>query len=170
MSLDMLQQARSRDPDGRYEQLHSSSLPFDDATFDLVFQSCVAEEIPGIALMNEIFSEISRVLKRSGVVVVVTRDGAIGSGEWSSFVITEPEDGLRSGGQVKLFIREKNITLLDYVWFHSDFESVFDKSGLKILERHQPIATGEEPYHWYQELDKSFWNIYVLRKVADSTM
>jgi SAM-dependent methyltransferase len=165
ISQDMIQQARERDPSGNYQLLQGMDLPFKDSSFDLVFQSCVAIEIPSRSAMDKIFSEISRVLKETGIAVVVTGSAENRIGEWSSFIITAPEGGLlQSGGQVELLIRGTEIRLFDYVWFHSDFEETFKQAGLIIEERHQPMATGSEPYQWYQELSKPFWDVYVLRK------
>ncbi len=165
ISKDMIQAARERDPQGTYELLPGVSLPFKDSSFDLVFQSCVAIEIPNRPAMDKTFSEISRVLKGTGVAVVITGNAEQCTGDWSSFIYTNPEDGsLTSGGQVELLIRGTEIKLYDYVWFHSDFEETFRKAGLTMAERHQPMATGLEPYQWYQELTKPFWDIYVLRK------
>jgi len=165
ISQDMIQAAREKDPLGTYQLLPGIDLPFGDSSFDLVFQSCVAIEIPSRSAMDKIFLEISRVLKKTGIAVVVTGNAEQRTGEWSSFIFPVPKDGiLQSGGQVELLIRGTEIALNDYVWFHSDFEESFKQAGLIIEERHQPMATGSEPYQWYQELTKPFWDIYVLRK------
>jgi ubiquinone/menaquinone biosynthesis C-methylase UbiE len=165
ISQDMIQEARERDPSGTYQLLQGMDLPFKDSSFDLVFQSCVAIEIPSRSAMDKTFSEISRVLKDTGIAVVVTGNAEQCIGEWSSFIFTVPKDSfLQSGGQVELLIRGTEITLYDYVWFHSDFEDTFKQAGLIIEERHQPMITGSERYQWYQELSKPFWDIYVLRK------
>ncbi len=163
-SPDMISEATKHDPDGRYELLQGTSLPFDDSYFDLVFQKSVIEEIPSRTALTAIFSEIYRVMKDTGIGIIVTAS-AIRTGEWSTFIYPDSNENISSGSQVKLLFRDTDIVLYDYVWLPSDVAEIFKNVGLKIAEKAQPLATGEEPFRWYQELSKPFWDVYVLTKL-----
>ena len=157
----MLQTAKEFDPSGQYELLSGKTFPFENSTFDLIFQTSVAIELPNEEALNDVFGEISRVLKKTGVAIIVTGSPEGDLGEWASFIcpnVTLPD----SGQQAKVIIRGTEITLYDYVWLPSDYQKVFKKAGLTIIEKIRPIAVGTEPYKWYQEITKPCWDIYVL--------
>src|SRR5690349_10235045 len=71
ISQDMLEQAISRDSSTRYFHLQSEQLPFDDERFDIVFSSFVFLEISTREEIEKIFSEMMRVLRRDGVMIVI---------------------------------------------------------------------------------------------------
>jgi hypothetical protein len=110
-----------------------------------------------------VFGEISRVLKKAGIAIIVTGSPEGYLGEWASFIC--PNEILPdSGEQAKVIIRGTEITLYDYVWLPSDYTQVFKAAGLTVIDKIRPLATGAEPYRWYQELTKPCWDIYVLAK------
>jgi ubiquinone/menaquinone biosynthesis C-methylase UbiE len=157
----MIQAAKEKDKEGKYELLNQSKLPFEDNSFDLVFQAFVSIELPSLTILKEVFAEISRVMKKTGTAIMITASPEGCKGEWASFIYPKNEPRI-SGAQVELIIRGTDITLYDYVWLPSDYELIFKEVGLNILEKHSPLATGSEPYIWHQELTKPCWDIYVL--------
>ena len=45
-----------------------------------------------------------------------------------------------------------------------DYEKLFAKAGLKLIESHKPLAKDDEPYKWVNETKIAPWIIYVLKK------
>lgn len=165
VSPDMIQAARGKDPGGIYQTVEGTQLPFKDSSFDLVLQAIVVMEFPSQTTMNAAFFEISRVLKDSGVAIVITHNAEQCVGEWASFIWkTNKDKRPKSGEQAEVLVRGTEITFNDYMWYHPDLEDAFKQAGLIVRKRHQPVATGQEPYKWYQELLYPYWDVYVLSK------
>jgi len=54
--------------------------------------------------------------------------------------------------------------VVDLVWFHADYERLFDESGWKMIEHHLPLGRPDEPYGWLAETSIAPWVIYVAAK------
>ena len=54
--------------------------------------------------------------------------------------------------------------VIDLVWFHPDYLSLFDSSGLKLIEQYLPLGREDEPYGWLTETSIAPWMIYVVAK------
>lgn len=65
----MIERARERDPDTDYRVYSGTRLPYDDASFDVVFTICVLHHVPRSSRYM-FMAELSRVLKPGGLVVV----------------------------------------------------------------------------------------------------
>jgi ubiquinone/menaquinone biosynthesis C-methylase UbiE len=65
-----LETAERENPDVRYVRAERDRLPFEDATFDLVFASSVVQVVP-IADRRGLVSELARVTRRDGLAVVI---------------------------------------------------------------------------------------------------
>lgn len=169
ISKDMLEQASSKDPDGVYQHIESSKLPFADKSFDLVFSSFVFLEIASLDEMQKIFTEIRRVLKVSGYFIFITSSEKGYKGDWVSLNYDFPENkrDLASGDKVKLQIRDTDVVLYDYYWTHQDFLGVFAASGLALEELHQPTPNAQIAGEWRDEKEAAPWSIYVLKNTAE---
>jgi len=165
ISKAMLQQASSRAADEAYHHIVSGELPFDDASFDLVFSSYVFLEVPSISEIEKILKEVKRVLKPDGHVIFITTSEAGYKGDWVSLSFDFPENKrlLASGDKVKLNLRGSTIFLYDYYWAHEDFLGVFTRSGLTLRELHQPLGLESESIEWRDEMQASPVSIYVLQ-------
>jgi hypothetical protein len=54
--------------------------------------------------------------------------------------------------------------VVDLVWFHSDYLSLFDSCGLKLIEHYLPLGRADEPYEWLTETSVAPWVIYVVAR------
>lgn len=165
ISKDMLKEASSKDEEGRYIQIGSSKLPFAEASFDLAFSSFVFLEVPNLDEMTGIFKEIRRVLNKGGHFIFITSSEHGYKGDWVSLSYDFPENkrDFTSGDKVKLQLRDTDIVLYDYYWTHRDFLGVFERSGLKLVELHQPKPQAKIGTEWRDETDAPPWSIYVLQ-------
>nr|BFE68936.1 NB-ARC domain-containing protein [Actinoplanes digitatis] len=163
---EMLGKARQLDPFGKYRQVESAKLPFEDASFDVVFSSFVFIEVPTRDEIVAILREMKRVLKPDGRIVVVTDPADGFEGDWVSFSYDFPENYrvLSSGEKVKLQILGTDVVLYDYYWSDGDYRSMFDAVGLGLVEKHLPMGRDEDPVEWRDEKERPFIVVYVVGK------
>jgi hypothetical protein len=56
--------------------------------------------------------------------------------------------------------------VVDLIWFHEDYASLFAASELDLLGHYLPLGFEEEPYEWVSETSIAPWVVYVLGKNA----
>lgn len=164
-SSDMVEQARLRNPEARYEVIESGKFPLEDKSVDLVLSSIVFMEFPTKEKMMETLTEMRRVLKDNGVVIIITDTPEAYSGDFVSFSFNFPDNkNLKSGDKARVVIKGTGIILYDYVWLDEDYREVFARTGFDLLESRKPTPKGDEPYQWHSETTLPPWVIYVLKK------
>jgi len=165
ISSDMLGQARLKDPNGSYQIIKSSDLPFNEASFDLVFSSYVFLEVSSIAEIEKVFREFRRVLKPTGYCIFITTSEPGYKGDWVSLSYDFPENKreFKTGDTVKLLIRGTNVTFYDYYWTSQDFQGIFARTGLTMRELHQPIGLPTDPIKWRDEAHTPPTSVYILQ-------
>jgi ubiquinone/menaquinone biosynthesis C-methylase UbiE len=69
---DQINEAKKLDPEGDYLLLKNFKIPLNDSSFDLILIYAVLMEIPSKEDMKKIFLELRRVLKKEGIVIILT--------------------------------------------------------------------------------------------------
>jgi ubiquinone/menaquinone biosynthesis C-methylase UbiE len=166
ISHDMLEQARSRDSSTRYYNLQSEQLPFEDESFDIVFSSFVFLEISTKKEIEKIFSEMMRVLRKDGVIIVITSSMDVYKGNWVGFKYDFPENNrdIQSGETFKLQFQGTEIILYDYLWTDEDYKQILDRLGLRMVEHHKPLGYDTDPVEWLDEKKASPVAVYIIKK------
>jgi WD40 repeat protein/SAM-dependent methyltransferase len=164
ISMDMLSKAVRQDESGAYHHISSGRLPFNAATFDLVFSSFVFIEVPTLGDISFILRDIKRVLKADGRFVLLTGPIDRIKGNWVSFSYDFPENDkvFSSGDTVKLQIRGTPVVLYDYYWPDEDLRRVFGDIGFKLFEMHKPLGREDDPIEWLDETRYAYAGIYVV--------
>ena len=161
----MIKESKTRDKNGEYTQIKSGELPFEDSSFDLIFSAIVFLEIPSKKEIEKILQEMKRILKKEGIIIIISGTPESYTNNWASFICDFPENkNLKSGDKAKVLIRGTDVVLYDYVWFDDDYKEAFSNTGLKLIKKLHPRPEGNEPYTWYAETKKPHWAIYVLKK------
>lgn len=172
ISEKMLTEARSLDPSTQYMKIESGQIPIADKAHDFVFSSFVFLVIPTKNEMKKVLTEIHRVLKDNGSLIIVTGSEKIHSKQmnWHSYITDYPEnDHLSSGSVAKLGIKEVGALFFDYNWLDADYQCAFKESGFDVLEHHTPYGKATDGYPWQSETDHSPYAIYVLKKSRNET-
>jgi SAM-dependent methyltransferase len=165
VSKEMLEQARSKDGSGEYHHIPSGLLPFENASFDLIFSSFVFLEVSRIEEIERILREMKRVLRKDGTVIFVTASTEATEGNWVSLSYSLPESDkpLKSGDTVKLLIQGIDVVLYDYFWTEQDYIGAAERAGLILAKLHKPLGFRDDPIEWRDETKMSPTAIYVLR-------
>ena len=166
VSPDMLEQARSQDNSGEYRLITGGKLPFEEASFDIVFSSFVFLEVARLQEVEAILTEMKRVLRKNGIIVFVTSSLEAPTGSWVSYSYAFPENTklLHSGDTVKLLIKGTNVILYDYYWTEEDYQRVTEGAGLTMVRLHKPLGSQHDSIDWLDETEKPPYAVYVLRK------
>jgi SAM-dependent methyltransferase len=139
---ELLAEARAQHPDGEYVEAGAESMPFPDASFDLVLSYLTLIDIEGY---REAIREMARVLRPGGLLVIANLN---------SFVTTRPrawyqnENGEKIHVAVEDYYDERALLLewggLSIYNWHRPFESYMSAllgAGLNLLGFEEPRPT-----------------------------
>ena len=168
----MIGKARERDPSGDYRL-----VPGDDfscltwAAYDLILCVFTFDNIAGRETKDRIFRDLGRLLKPgTGRIVHVVSRPEIYWHEWASFSTRDfPENRTACSGDTVRIIVTDHADLRpveDIVCTDTSYHEIFEGAGLAVLEKHEPLATGTEPYCWKSETEVAPWAIYVLSRAG----
>jgi len=162
----MLEQAKGLDHSGSYLHIRKGNFPFRNASFDLIFSSFVFIEISSKKEIKNTLVGMRRILKTDGIIVIVTSSENSHMGNWLSFSydFKENKKKIRSGGQIKILIKNIDVVINDYYWTEKDFKDLFSCAGLKVLDIFKPLGKKDDPYDWIDEGAIPPVTIYILSK------
>ena len=167
ISMDMINEAKDKDPMGDYRLIKSASLPFADDMFDLVFSSFVFLEVPTLGEIVQILEEMSRVIKDDGIIILVTSIITDYKSDFVSFRYDFVENNLplqTHCHNIKLLIKDENIILHDYNYTYKEYCTAIDRADLSVKEMHTPMGCTTDNVEWLDEANKKYFYIFVLQK------
>ena len=145
---------------GDYNQLHQNS-------YDLVLSTFTFDNIP-MKQKVSLFSSLAALLNKDGKLINLVSSPEMYTHEWASFSTRDfPENKNAVSGDIVPIITtdfEDKRPCYDILCFDEDYKKIFLKSNLSLLKTFKPLATGDEPYTWVNEIKIAPWTIYVLKK------
>jgi SAM-dependent methyltransferase len=169
----MIAKAKALDEGGDYRLVKDEDFSeLDPATFDLVLSAFTFDNIPGWELKVRLFRNLGQMLAGSGKLVSIVSAPEIYTHEWASFTTKKyPENRTAKTGDVVRIVTTDLIDSRpaeDILWTHEDYVEVYRRAGLDLVAKHQPLATGDEPYRWVSETHTAPWVIYVLGRASQN--
>jgi trans-aconitate methyltransferase len=173
ISTSMIQLAAKLDPSGTYRLVDGGDFSeFKPASFDLIFSAFAFDNIPHVANRHDLLFGLRCLLKREGRIILLISSPDIYTHEWASFTTKDfPENRLaKSGDAVRIVMKdvEDKRPVVDVVWFHEDYLSLFGAAKLDVLVCHTPLGRVDEPHKWVTETSIAPWVIYVLSRRRSS--
>ncbi|MBA2652395.1 MAG: class I SAM-dependent methyltransferase [Tatlockia sp.] len=157
----MIKMAKSNLKSCEFLDLKSSQLPFQDQTFDLVFNSFVLFDMSSKAEIISTFKELKRVCKKGGEIVSIVNSNHLFTKKWLTVDNHfEQNYDLHSGDIARIILSDLNIEIFDYYWTNSDYEECFKEVGLIQISKHEPLGYSNEGYDWLDELNYPPYSIY----------
>ena len=165
----MIRLAANADPGGDYRLVEDGDFSaFAPTSFDLVLSAFAFDNIPDVAKRRELLRGLRGLLKDEGRIVLLGSTPDIYTHEWASFTTKDfPENRrARSGEAVRIVMKDVADArpVVDIVWSHDDYVSLFAAAGLDLVAHHTPLGREGEPYEWLTETSLAPWVIYVLRR------
>lgn len=172
----MLDRARERDPDGRYELIAEGPDGLADVapagSLDLVFCAYPFDNIPGRANRARILGALARLLKPDGRTIVIASSPELYRHEWLSFTTAAFPENRRagSGDPVRIVIKDVPDArpVPDFLWTDDDYRAMAAAAGLEVFETARPLGRPDEPFAWVTETTVAPWAIHVMGAARDS--
>jgi ubiquinone/menaquinone biosynthesis C-methylase UbiE len=167
ISSSMIQLAKNADPSGEYRLVADGDFSaFKPGSFDLVLSAFAFDNIPGVGKRCAQLRGLRRLLKNQGRIILLGSTPDIYTHEWASFTTKDFPENLqaKSGDTVRIVMKDvvDGRPVVDLVWFHEDYMSLFAASGLNLVAQSAPLGREDEPYEWVSETSIAPWVIYVL--------
>ncbi len=163
ISKEMLKIAKKKCPNVDFQLIRNNIIPFQKEFFDLIFSSFVLFEISNKDDIIKYLKEAKKALKKNGIVIAITGNEQMYSGNWIIMNNNFPENQNVSSGQlVKISLPENNMVFTDYYWTNNDYKECIELAGFRILYAHYPKGKNKEPYRWKDERKMSPFVIFVL--------
>ena len=122
-----------------------------DNSFDFVVMNFVICTISETNEIEQIFKELTRLLKPGGQLFILNVNWEKCNGrEFLSFKLDKMND-LQPGDKVGSILKwEDNIRVQDYFWSQANYRHFYEQAGLKNIEIKDILAT-DERYPWLDE-------------------
>ena len=171
ISEDMIGKARERDPAGDYRLVPGDDLSaLTPGAYDLVLSAFTFDNVAGDETKQRIFRALRGLLKTTGKIVHVVSRPEIYWHEWASFSTRHfPENrAAQSGETVRIIVTDHadQRPVEDILCTDASYRKIFEASGLRVVEKYEPLAAGDEPYQWVNETRVAPWAIYVLESAG----
>jgi SAM-dependent methyltransferase len=169
ISAGMIKKAQKSDSSGKYVLTAKSGIGiFESGYYDVITAVFTFDNIPGVKARTSLLKQLGGLLNKTGIIILVNSTPEIYINEWLSFSTKDfPENQKAKGGQkVKIIMTdvEDKRPVEDIIWFDNDYQNLFNKAGLGLIETHKPLGKPNEPYAWVNETNIAPWIIYVLKK------
>ncbi len=165
----MISIAKNTNPQGDYRWIADGKLHgFSKQSFDLILSAFTFDNIPTIEKKIVLFKNLATLLKPDGIFINIVSSPEIYTHEWASFSTKDyPQNKHAKTGDIVPIITteiEDKRPCYDIFCTHEDYISIYDSSGLSVMKKLKPLATGKEPFTWVNETKIAPWTIYVLKK------
>lgn len=168
ISNEMIKIAKKINPKGNYRLIKNkdySSVLLN--SYDLVLSAFTFDNIPYDKKLD-IFSGLTKLLKKDGVFINLVCSPEMYTYEWASFSSKEfPQNKYAKSGDVVQIITtdfDDKRPCYDILCSDEDYKRLYKKVGLDLINIYKPLASGDEPYNWLNEIKIAPWTIYVLKK------
>ncbi|TFH00446.1 MAG: class I SAM-dependent methyltransferase [Candidatus Thorarchaeota archaeon] len=171
ISAEMVQRARSFDPDGDYRVIQESDFSEqENYSFNLILSAFPFDNIPSMEKKVMNLRGLKNLLRDDdGILINLVSSPEIYWYEWTSFSTKDfPENKNAKSGDIVQIIQmdiEDKRPVEDIIWTHESYLETYQKAGLEIINTYRPLAKESEPYDWINEARIAPWTIYVLKKI-----
>src|SRR5262245_43427084 len=166
VSQAMLDHARALDPSGEYHLIRDNVAgEFAPNSFDVILAAFCFDNMPNEAKVAAL-GGLRTVLASGGCLLLVVSAAEIYVNEWASFStrdFSENRDA-NDGDRVRIIMLDvpDRRPVEDVFCTDAHYRRLFENAGLKVIDVHKPLATGQEATQWISETTTSAWTIYLL--------
>jgi|GEM_PF-1531133 len=140
ISAEMINKARTADPEGRYLLMDERFTTPSDTLFDCAISHWVLLEMKSLELMGAELKEIFRLLKPGGIFISVVNNEEFVGRKSRTWINGEPGRQYKSGEIIvsTIFNEEKELRIEDYFWTGEDYCAVYREAGFAGIESFVP--------------------------------
>ena len=149
ISEEMMKKAKEIDPDEDYRLIKNNNIEqFEKNYFDLVFSGFTFDNVPNAENRIQILKGLGSLINDNGKIILLESTPEIYINEWLSFSTKDflENRNAKSGDKVKIIMTdvEDSSPVEDIIWFDYDYQELFSKSGMQLIEFRKPLAKTEE--------------------------
>jgi ubiquinone/menaquinone biosynthesis C-methylase UbiE len=146
----MIAQAKKQSMNGVAFHLMDTTIPLPNNSVDVALSSHVFVESRSKQTILDACREISRVMKPSGLFVVITTNPDSLGNDYVSYRYL-PKDNPKSGDKIICRVKgEQVFDIEDTYWTEQDYREILQESGFVIEQATLPVA---EPNGWLDETE-----------------
>ena len=164
----MLEVAKIAIPDMDLHLVHKNRpIPVKPESYDLVFSSFVLFELENKDDIRYYLTQAKNALKPGGYLIILTGSEWMHNPKyrWLYYEANFPENyNLASGKKARVHLTDANIIFEDFYWTTKDYHALFKEVGFEVIKTHFPLGQPNEPFEWQDELNRSPFVIFVLKK------
>lgn len=174
ISDEMIQIARSFDPDGDYKLIKPGDFSsLNNNKYDLVMAVFTFDNIPDTQSKLENLTKIRSVLKEEGSLVMLVSTPDIYINEWASFSTRDFPNNwkAKSGDNVQIIMTDvvDSRPVDDVMFSDESYRKIFKQAGFIVDGFHQPLGADNEGFEWLNETRIAPWSIYILKARKDNS-
>jgi SAM-dependent methyltransferase len=146
ISTEMINKARSADPEGTYLLMDESLRIPTDTFFDCAISHWVLLEMKSLEQMAAELREIYRLLKPGGILISVVNNEDFTGRKSRTWINGEPGRQYKSGEIIvsTIFNEEKELKIEDYYWTGEDYCAAYREAGFAGIESFIPDYQSSE--------------------------
>jgi|SRR5262245_5455729 len=162
----MLDHARALDPSGEYHLIRDNITDeISPGSFDIILAAFTFDNMPSEAKANAL-GALRILLAASGCLLLIVSSPEIYVNEWASFSTRDFSENrhARDGDRVRIIMLDvpDRRPVEDVFCTDAHYRCLFENAGLRVLDVHRPLATGQETTRWISETTTAAWTIYIL--------
>jgi ubiquinone/menaquinone biosynthesis C-methylase UbiE len=126
-----------------FHLLTDQTIPLPDASVDIVMSAHVFVEMRTLVEMHQALTEIARVLKADGTLILISSNPASAGYEFKSYRYPQ-KAGLQSGDLMTCIMKgETTFEIADVYWTEKDYRHVLTSAGFGHIQTSFPLGEGE---------------------------
>jgi SAM-dependent methyltransferase len=166
VSQAMLDHARALDPSGEYHLIRNDIAgEFAPGSFDIILAAFTFDNMQTEA-KAEALRRIRILLSPDGCLLLVVSSPEIYVNEWASFSTQDFSENRHAsdGDPVRIIMLDvlDRRPVDDVFCTDAQYRRLFESARLRMLDVHNPLASGNETTQWVSETTTAAWTIYVL--------
>jgi len=167
ISEDLIERAKLNYPSIQFLLL-DKELPITnqiDEKYDLILLSLVLTDYDSLALISDCLTQLSRLLKDQGKIVIITPAEELYRKSWYSTDNSDCVNKVLNSGDV-VVLRSKldhRINIKDHYWTDINYRKAFADAGLSLKDLYKPLGLKSDPIAWLDEYQHAPFSIYTLQ-------
>ncbi|MCR9192827.1 MAG: class I SAM-dependent methyltransferase [Gammaproteobacteria bacterium] len=165
ISPQMIEQAMKSSEDIKYILIEKNCFKDIGEKYNLILISFVLMEMPSKQEIVMLIKNLSNVLAENGRMIIIVASDDLYIKNWLSIETNLYSNMNKNSGDIaRVYLKDYQVTIDDYLWTESDCEECFKKSNMLIQEKLKPLGILSDGKNWVDEYSYAPFAIYVLSK------
>lgn len=162
INQNMIIEAQRQYPKINFQLLTNGRLHFNNNQFDLILCAFVLLELDSQKAMTSILSNLHRVIKKNGQLIIITTSEYFPKNNWSSALNNiEQNAQIVCGDNYQVTDTNNNMVFSDFFYSDATYRRILFEAGFKVEWLHQPLGLASDNIPWTLEWKLPPYSIYI---------